>query len=48
MGSAYTDVYKDPREEHHKMAPYVWARAAFDHMREGHMALAERVPTTYQ
>ena len=48
MGSAYTDLYKDPREEHHKMAPYLWAWAAFDHMREGHMALIRKYPNRPQ
>ena len=35
MGDSFTDLYKDPREEHLKMAPYLWAWAAFDHMRAG-------------
>ena len=48
MGSAYTDLYKDPREEHHKMAPYLWAWAAFDHMREGHDALIRKYPNREQ
>ena len=48
MGSAYTDLYKDPREAHHKMAPYLWAWAAFDHMREGHMALIRKYPNRPQ
>ena len=48
MGSVYTDLYKDPREEHHKMAPYLWAWAAFDHMREGHQALIRKYPNRAQ
>ena len=48
MGSAYTDLYKDPREEHHKMAPYLWAWAAFDHMREDHLALMRKIPNRPQ
>jgi len=44
MGDSYTDLYKDPREEHLKMAPYLWAWAAFDHMREGHDALIRKYP----
>ncbi|MFP6654128.1 MAG: sulfatase-like hydrolase/transferase, partial [Myxococcota bacterium] len=44
MGSSYTDLYKDPREEHLKMAPYLWAWAAFDHMRERHLALIRDYP----
>jgi len=42
LGASYTDLYKDPREEHQKMAPYLWARAAFDHMREDHLALIRK------
>ncbi len=44
MGASYTDLYKDPREEHLKMAPYLWAWAAFDHMRERHLALIREHP----
>mgnify|MGYP003682971839 CR=1 FL=1 len=44
MGSEFTDIYKDTREEHHKMAPYLWAWAAFDHMKERHEALIEKYP----
>jgi arylsulfatase len=44
MGSEFTDVYKDVREEHHKMAPYLWAWAAFDHMKERHEALIRKYP----
>ncbi|CAN0606209.1 unnamed protein product, partial [Ectocarpus sp. 12 AP-2014] len=49
MGAEFTDVYKDPREEHEKMPPFIWAWAAFDQLRERHlMQLAEfplREPT---
>ena len=44
MGNEFTDVYQDPREEHLKMAPYLWAWAAFDHMKERHEALIRRYP----
>lgn len=44
MGDSYTDLYKDPREEHLKMSPYLWAWAAFDHMRERHDALIRSYP----
>ncbi len=30
------------------MAPYLWAWAAFDHMREGHMALIRKYPNRAQ
>jgi arylsulfatase len=44
MGSSFTDLYKDPREEHLKMSPYLWAWAAFDHMRERHLDQTEQFP----
>ena len=44
MGSEFTDLYKDPEEKHHKMAPYLWAWAAFDHMKERHEALIRKYP----
>jgi arylsulfatase len=44
MGSEFTNVYIDPREEHLKMPPYLWAWAAFDHMRERHEALIRKYP----
>ncbi len=44
MGSEFTDMNKDTREEHPKMAPYLWACAAFDHMRERHEALIRKYP----
>jgi len=48
MGDSFTDVYKDPREEHLKMAPYLWAWAAFDHMREDHLAMIRQYPNRKQ
>ncbi len=36
MGKEFTDLYKDPREEHEDMPPFIWAWAAFDQMRERH------------
>jgi arylsulfatase len=48
MGASFTDLYKDPREEHLKMAPYLWAWAAFDHMREDHLGLIRRFPNRKQ
>lgn len=48
MGSSFTDLYKDPREEHLKMSPYLWAWAAFDHMRERHMHQLEKYPNREQ
>jgi len=44
MGDSFTDLYKDPREEHLKMSPYLWAWAAFDHMRTRHDQLIEQYP----
>ena len=48
MGSSFTDLYKDPREEHLKMSPYLWAWAAFDHMRERHLHQLEKYPNRKQ
>lgn len=48
MGASFTDLYKDPREEHLKMSPYLWAWAAFDHMRERHLAQTEKYPNRPQ
>jgi arylsulfatase A-like enzyme len=44
MGEEFTNVYIDPREEHLKMPPYLWAWAAFDHMKERHEALIRKYP----
>lgn len=44
MGEEFTNLYKDPREEHLKMPPYLWAWAAFDHMKERHEALVRKYP----
>ena len=48
MGDSFTDLYKDPREQHLKMAPYLWAWAAFDHMKEDHLAMIRRYPNRAQ
>jgi arylsulfatase A-like enzyme len=48
MGDSFTDLYKDPREQHLKMAPYLWAWAAFDHMRERHLNMIEQYPNRKQ
>lgn len=44
MGAGYTDLYKDPGELHLKMTPYLWAWAAFDHMRERHLEMIRKYP----
>lgn len=44
IGDEFTDLYKDPREEHLKMSPYIWAWAAFDHMKTRHDQLIEKYP----
>ena len=44
IGEEFTNLYKDPREEHLQMPPYLWAWAAFDHMRERHDALVRKYP----
>lgn len=41
---AFTDIYKDPREEHHKMPPFLWAWAPFDRMKVRHERLIEKYP----
>ncbi len=41
-GASYTDLYKDPGELHLKMTPYLWAWAAFDHMRERHLEMIRK------
>ena len=48
MGDSFTDLYKDPREQHLKMAPYLWAWAPFDHMRERHLNMIEQYPNRPQ
>ncbi len=48
MGKSFTDLYKDPREEHLKMSPYLWAWAAFDHMRTRHLEQMARYPNRQQ
>ena len=44
VGDGFTDIYKDPREEHHKMAPYLWAWAPFDHMKNRHEMQMKKYP----
>jgi arylsulfatase A-like enzyme len=44
VGDGFVDLYKDPREEHPKMTPFLWAWAAFDHMRERHLYQIEKYP----
>lgn len=44
MGKEFTSLYQDPEEKHLKMAPYLWAWAAFDHMKERHEALIRKYP----
>ena len=44
VGDGFVDLYKDPREEHPKMAPFLWAWAAFDHMRERHLDQVNQYP----
>ena len=44
VGSGFTDLYKDPREKHHKMAPYLWAWAPFDHMKNRHLLQIKKYP----
>ena len=44
VGEAFHDLYKDTREEHGEMAPFIWAWAPFDHMRTRHEALIEEYP----
>ena len=35
-GSDFYDLYRDVREEHGDLPPYLWAWLAFDHMKERH------------
>jgi arylsulfatase len=44
VGDGFTDLYKDPREEHHTMPPYLWAWAPFDHMKARHLKQIEKYP----
>lgn len=44
VSKQFTSLYQDPEEKHLKMAPYIWAWAAFDHMKERHEALIRRYP----
>ena len=36
VGDAFHDLYKDTREEHGALPPFLWSWAAFDHMRTRH------------
>ncbi|MGI9328262.1 MAG: sulfatase-like hydrolase/transferase [Pseudomonadales bacterium] len=44
VGDSFHDLYKDTREEHADMAPYLWAWAAFDQMKARHEKLMARFP----
>ena len=44
VGDAFHDLYKDPREQEAQMTPFLWAWAAFDQMRERHLASMEEHP----
>jgi len=44
VGNVFHDLYKDTREEHPDMTPYLWAWAAFDHMKTRHEKMFEKYP----
>ena len=44
VGDVFHDLYKDTREEHADMPPYLWAWAAFDHMKTRHEKMLEQYP----
>jgi arylsulfatase len=44
VGDSFFDLYRDTREEHGDMPPYMWAWLAFDHMRERHVLQMEKYP----
>ncbi len=44
VGDAFHDLYKDEREEHGTMPPFLWAWAAFDHMKTRHEELMKKYP----
>jgi arylsulfatase len=44
VGSAFYDLYKDPREENGMMAEFLWAWEPFDTMKARHLALKEKYP----
>ncbi len=45
-GKGFFDLDKDPREEHPKMAQFLWAWPAFDHMKARHEAQIKEYPHT--
>ena len=44
VGEAFTDLYKDTEEKYHKLPPFIWSWAAFDHMRTRHENQIEQYP----
>lgn len=44
VGENFYDLYKDVREEHGDMPPYLWAWAAFDHMKTRHLEQMQQYP----
>ncbi|MEH6471591.1 MAG: sulfatase-like hydrolase/transferase [Halopseudomonas sp.] len=44
VGDSFYDLYKDEREEHASMPQFLWAWAAFDHMKTRHEQLNEQYP----
>lgn len=44
VGDAFHDLYKDPREDHGEMPPFLWAWAPFDHMKTRHETLLKKYP----
>lgn len=42
VGNDFFDLYRDQREEHGDMPPYLWAWLAFDHMKERHQKQMEK------
>ena len=48
VGENFHDLYKDHREEHPKMPPFLWAWAPFDHMKTRHEQLMEKYPNRPQ
>jgi arylsulfatase len=46
VGQSMFDLYKDPREEHGRMAQFLWLWAPFDLMKERHLELIKKFPHT--
>jgi arylsulfatase len=44
VGDDFYDLYRDVREEHGDMPPYLWAWPAFDHMKERHLEQQKKYP----